>query len=468
MQYHPTSLWMSSLADNQTTSSRPSLEQDIDVDVAIVGAGYSGLWAAYYLKQAAPELSIAILEAHQVGFGASGRNGGWLMGAIDGEDALLDRLPFEAKRRARKIIHGIVEEADRVFQKENIDCDFSHGGYLSMAARYPEQLSRTQASLKEYRADGYDENDIRWLDAEEARSRLNLRNTYGALFSPHTARIHPGKLVSELARVVEKLGVTIYENSPVIEFPPKGLRTQQAHIKADRTLICTEGFSFFQPQQRRYILPIQSLIIATDPLTDAQWEEIGLHHNETFDDACRLIIYGQRAADNRLVFGSRGTYQFGGQPKAHFEDTAKDFDAVEALMRDCLPQLGSTPAPHRWGGTLGMPRAGAAHAIFDQQSGIGTIGNYGGEGVGASNLMARTLVDLLLEKTSELTQMPWAHHGSLQQHARRWEMEPLRWLGYRAILNTFVYEESVLSNNKSSTWKRRAIDGLAGAAKKVL
>ena len=466
MQYHPTSLWMSSLGN--TLSSRPALEHDIDVDIAIVGAGYSGLWSAYYLKQAAPELSIAVLEAHQVGFGASGRNGGWLMGAIDGEDALLDGKSPQEKQQARSLIHGIVDEAARVFDKENIDCDFSHGGYLSMAARYPEQLPRAKAMLADYREDGYSEDDIRWLDADEARSRLNMRNTYGAILSPHTARIHPGKLVTELARVVENLGVNIYENSPVIDFPPEILRTEKASITASRVLLCTEGFSFFQPQQRNYVLPIQSLIIATDPLPDSLWDDIGLRHNETFDDACRLIIYGQRTADNRLLFGSRGTYQFGGKPKARFEDAASEFDAVDALMRDCLPQLGDTPAPHRWGGTLGMPRNGAAHAIFDPKTGIGTLGNYGGEGVGASNLMARTLTDLVLEKDTELTSMPWAHHGSLEQHARRWEPEPLRWIGYSAILNTLAYEESVLSNTASAKCKRRTIDGLAKLAKSVL
>ncbi len=468
MQQHSTSLWMSSLADKDTTLSRPSLEHDIDVDIAIVGAGYSGLWTAYYLKQAAPSLSIAILEAHQVGFGASGRNGGWLMGAIEGEDTLLDDLSLAGKQRARSIIHGIVNEAAQVFEKESIDCDFSHGGYLSMAARYPEQLARAQALLKDYREDGYNEDDIRWLDANEARSRLNMRNTYGALLSPHTARIHPGKLVTQLARVVESLGVKIYERSPVIDFPPNKLRTEKASINADRVLLCTEGFSYFQPQQRRYILPIQSLIIATDPLPEQLWDDIGLRHNETFDDACHLIIYGQRTADNRLVFGSRGTYQFGGKPKSRFNDAEKEFDAVDALMRDCLPQLGNTPAPHRWGGTLGIPRNGAAHAIFDSSTGIGTLGNYGGEGVGASNLMARTLSDLVLEKETELTTMPWAHQGSLQEHVQRWEPEPLRWLGYSAILNTLSYEETVLSNNNSPQWKRRTVSGLAGLVKSVL
>ncbi|WP_439133664.1 NAD(P)/FAD-dependent oxidoreductase, partial [Pseudomaricurvus sp.] len=311
--YPDVSYWMSSL-ESDTPTVRPALDQNLDVDVAIIGAGYSGLWTAYYLKQQAPHLSIAILEANTVGFGASGRNGGWLMGSVEGEDKLLSGLDNTRKHTAHQFIYGIVDEAKRVFELESIDCDFAHGGWISTAARYPEQLPMLQDTLKSLRAEGHGEDAYRWLDRDELKARLNVKNSYGGIFSPHTARIQPAKLALGLALAVERLGVTIFESTPVerIDTSKQGsnvLITQGGRIKADITLPCVEGFSYQMEAQRQYILPIQSLIVATEPLSDSQWQDIGLHNHEVFSDACRLITYAQRSADNRLIFGSRGTYQ---------------------------------------------------------------------------------------------------------------------------------------------------------------
>lgn len=471
-QYPNISYWMSSYQPYHSTV-RPALSQGLDVDVAIVGAGYSGLWTAYYLKQQAPDLTVVMLEANTVGFGASGRNGGWLMGALEGEDNLLSGLSPQQKLKARQAIYGIVEEAKRVFEQENIDCDFSHGGWINTAARYPEQLSMLQDSIKELHAAGHTEDAYRWLERDKLKARLNVHNTYGGIFSPHAARIQPAKLAIGLAQTAERLGVKIFEKSPVtqIKTSKQGaneLITEGGRIKADIVLPCVEGFSYKLEEQRRYILPIQSLIVATEPLSDTQWQDIGLHNNEVFSDACRLITYGQRTADNRLAFGSRGTYQFGGKPKSTFSDSAAVFSDISALMREFFPALEQTPISHCWGGTLGMPRSKSPHALFDPHTGVGSIGGYAGEGVGASNLMARTLTDLILHKDTELTNMPWAHRTTMKKALRRWEPEPFRWLAYKSILATLMKEESILSNPASPTWKRKMIHSIAGAANCIL
>ncbi|GAB3098825.1 FAD-binding oxidoreductase [Pseudomaricurvus hydrocarbonicus] len=455
------------------TVTRLSLTQNLEVDIAIIGAGYSGLWTAYYLKQQAPNLKIAILEANQVGFGASGRNGGWLMGSVEGEHHLLRSLSPSDKPRAHACIHGIVDEAKRVFDKEQIDCDFAHGGWLSVAARYPEQLPIVRNQLQQLHAEGHSEHDYCWLDHSDMQSRVNIHNTYGGIFSPHAARIHPAKLVNGLAKAVERLGVSIYEHTTVTKLlPPNGksgqLVTPKGVVQADIILPCVEGFSYELEHLRRYILPIQSLIVATEPLSDSQWQDIGMRNHELVNDACRLVTYAQRTADNRLVFGSRGTYQFGGKPKSTFQDNQQVFATIATLMKEFFPMLGNTPVTHCWGGTLGMPRVKQPHALFDTRTGIGSIGGYAGEGVGASNLMARTLADLILNKDTELTQMPWAHHNTLEKTLRRWEPEPFRWLAYKSILSTFSREESILSDPDSAPWKRKMIHRAAGLASRVL
>lgn len=474
-QYPDISFWMSSIQPNSSSqlSPRPRLSQSQDVDVAIIGAGYSGLWIAYYLKQQAPNLNIAILEAKTVGFGASGRNGGWLMGSVEGEDRLLSGLDSKRKQQAHNYIYGIVEEAKHVFDQEEIDCDFSHGGWLSAAARYPEQLSMAQKTMKALQADGHSEEAFQWLERDELKARLNVHNPYGGIFSPHAARIHPAKLATGLARAVERLGVKIYENTPVTDLNVSDqnsntLTTDFGTVKADIVLPCVEGFSYKLEEHRRYILPIQSLIVATEPLSGTQWQDIGLQNNEVFSDNCRLITYGQRSADNRLIFGSRGSYQFGGKPKSSFSDSVAVFSDIIKLMREFFPTLANTPITHCWGGTLGMPRSKSPHALFDPHSGVGSIGGYAGEGVGASNLMARTLVDLILNKESELTSMPWAYHSTMKKALRRWEPEPFRWLAYKSILSTLVREETILSNPKSPSWKRKFIHRAAGAANSIL
>ncbi|WP_373629205.1 NAD(P)/FAD-dependent oxidoreductase, partial [Pseudomonas aeruginosa] len=186
------SLWMNQLDD--PLEARPSLEESLEVDVAIVGAGYTGLWTAYYLKRRAPQLRVAIVEAETAGFGASGRNGGWLMGNLLGEDGLLAGLPPERRRAGYDLLHGIPDEVARVLQEEGIDCDYRKGGVLYCAARYPEQERRLRAYLHDLYAEGLDESDYRWLTPQELDQQLRIPGSYGAIHSPHCATIQPARL----------------------------------------------------------------------------------------------------------------------------------------------------------------------------------------------------------------------------------------------------------------------------------
>ncbi len=223
------SLWMDQL--EEPLCARPALRQDLDLDVCIIGAGYTGLWTAYYLKQQAPHLKIAIVEANIAGFGASGRNGGWLMGNLLGEDRLLATLSPQQRRESIDLLHGIPDEVHSVLQREGIDCDYRKGGVLYCAARYPEQEKSLRAWLDDLYRQGMTADDYRWLRPEELEGQLRLSNAYGAIFSPHTATIHPAKLVRGLARAVENLGVTIYENTPAIDWNPGQVRTPLATIR---------------------------------------------------------------------------------------------------------------------------------------------------------------------------------------------------------------------------------------------
>mgnify|MGYP002719388967 FL=1 len=208
------SLWMDQLDDPLV--ARPSLAHDLDVNVAIIGAGYTGLWTAYYLKRQAPELKIAIIEAQTAGFGASGRNGGWLMGNLLGEDRLLAGLSAQQRRASFDLLHGIPDEVARVLSREGIDCDYRKGGVLYCAARYPEQEGSLRRYLDTLHAQGLTEADYRWLSPQQLAEQIRIAKPYGGIYAPHVATINPAKLVRGLARVVESMGVTIYENLSLI------------------------------------------------------------------------------------------------------------------------------------------------------------------------------------------------------------------------------------------------------------
>ncbi len=454
------SLWMAGVDDPLTP--RPALAGDITADIAIIGAGYTGLWTAYYLKTRAPELNIAVLEAQTAGFGASGRNGGWVMGAMLGEERLVGHLPEPRRRESWALLHNIPDEVGRVTQEEGIACDFRKGGTLSCAARYPEQERRLRGRLQGLYAEGATEADARWLTPAELTQELRIPGALGAIFTPHCATIQPAKLVRGLAAVVERLGVKIYEQSPVTHWQSGEVRTAQARVKADWVVPAVEGYAAALPPLGDYQIPVQSLLIATEPLPEDVWAGIGLSRGQSFSEFSRQVTYGQRTADNRLAFGARGGYRFGSKLRTDFTLTEAEEGLRRYLLGELFPQLKGAKITHRWGGNLGMSRRFQPHMLLDRQNRIALSGGYGGEGVGASNLGGRTLADLILGRDTVETSQPWViHDKTMRQALRSWEPEPLRWLGYNAIIASFVHEDKVLANPHSASWRRSLAMALA-------
>ncbi|BAV75445.1 FAD dependent oxidoreductase [Pseudomonas chlororaphis subsp. aurantiaca] len=453
------SLWMDQL--DEPLLARPSLEQDLDVDVAIIGAGYTGLWTAYYLKRLAPTLNIVIVEAQTAGFGASGRNGGWLMGNLLGEDRLLAGLSAQQRRASFDLLHGIPDEVASVLEREGIDCDYRKGGVLYCAARYPEQEVTQRRYLDKLYRQGLDERDYRWLSPEQLARQIRVAKAYGGIYAPHCATIQPAKLVRGLARAVERLGVPIYENSPVSHWQSGSLQTARARVRCRWIVPAVEGYSVTLPPLGRYQLPVQSLLVATEPLPAATWDEIGLSQGQAFSESSRQVTYGQRTADNRLVFGARGGYQFAGKLRHDFDLTRSEVELRRYLFSELFPQLKNVRITHSWGGNLGMSRHFRPHMLCDRRHGIALSGGYGGEGVGASNLGGRTLAELILERDSELTRQPWVIPEGGLDALRAWEPEPCRWLGYNAIIRSFVHEDQTLANPATPPWRRRLASRVA-------
>ncbi|MFL6173673.1 MAG: NAD(P)/FAD-dependent oxidoreductase [Marmoricola sp.] len=403
---------------------RPPLPGSARYDVAIVGAGFTGLWAAYYLAAADPRLRIVVLEAEHAGFGASGRNGGWCSGLFPTPWSRLVASSSESEaRRLHRAMTETVAEVGRVAQTEGIDCGYHRGGTLVLARSAP-QLRRAQEEVREARERGLGD-DIRLLETDEARTMLNATGIVGATFTPHCATIHPARLVRGLAAAVERRGVTIHERTAVLAIEPGGVRTAAGRVGAEVVVRATEAWTARLPGTRRALAPVYSLMVATEPLDEPTWSEIGLTDRPTFSDGRHVIIYGQRTDDGRLAFGGRGApYHLGSRIEPGFDLEPRVFGKLRTTLTDLLPQLRDTVYTHAWGGPLGIARDWAASVGLDRGTGQAWAGGYVGDGVGTTNLAGRTLADLITGSRSDLVTLPWVGHRSPE-----WEPEPLRWLG---------------------------------------
>jgi glycine/D-amino acid oxidase-like deaminating enzyme len=417
------SFWFDSL--DEVDAPRPPLPGPRDVDVAIVGGGYTGLWTAYYLKRADPSLRIAVLEAEFCGFGASGRNGGWCSALFAGaREKSARRYGRSAAVAMQRAMFETVDEVGQVLDVERIDADWHKGGTLTLATT-PAQETRLREELDEDRAWGFGEDDYEWLDAAEATARIAATGVRGGTYTPHCARIHPAKLVRALASAVESSGVEVHEGTRATAIEPGRVATFFGDVKAEVVVCATEGYTARLPSRRRAILPLYSLMIATEPLPAPFWDEVGWEGRETMNDGRHLIIYAQRTADDRIAFGGRGApYHFGSRVEDSYDRVPRVFDLLQHSLVGLFPQAAGARITHTWGGPIGVPRDWYTSVRFDRASGMAWAGGYVGDGVSTTNLAGRTLTDLILGRASELTRLPWVGHRS-----RSWEPEPLRWVG---------------------------------------
>ena len=438
--YRRLSLWWDTLPGPLLGDARPPLDADVDADVAIVGAGYTGLWTAYYLAKADPSLRVVVVERETAGFGASGRNGGWCSALFPASWGKIARLSSrEEAVRMQRAMFDTVDEVGRVVVAEDIDVHWSKGGTIGLA-RTSTQVERGRAEIDEAREWGFGADDFSWLSADEVRSRVYATDVRGGTYTPHCAAIHPARLARGLAQAVERMGVRIVERTPALALEPGVVRTPYGSVRAERVIRATEGYTPSLPGYRREVAPVYSLMLATEPLPSTVWEEIGLGRRETFNDGRHLIIYGQRTADDRFAFGGRGApYHFASVIRPEYDREPQVFAELRRVLIELFPAVADYAVTHTWGGPLGVPRDWYASVGLDRTTGVGWAGGYVGDGVGTTNLAGRTLADLVLDRRdSDLVTLPWVGHRS-----PRWEPEPFRFLGVNVGLRVMSSADHV-------------------------
>jgi len=372
-----------------------------------------------------------VIEREHVGFGASGRNGGWCSAILPmGLDTIAATHGEQAAHRMQAAMHATVTEIGR-FTEQHAPAGVFHRGGTIDVARTPRQIERLRAHVADQHRFGFGEDDYRWLDVGEVDDHLLIDGALGAAFTPHCATVHPLRLVHALANAVAAAGVTIVEGVAVRDIAPRRLSTDAGDVTADVIVRATEAYTCELPGERRSILPITSSMIATEPLPADVWDRIGLTDRPTFADGRHLVIYGQRTTDDRLAFGGRGAgYRYRsrltGGPSDGRDDRIRS--RLSAELATLFPAVRGCAITHQWSGVLGAARDWQCAVGFDQRSGLAAAGGYVGDGVSTTNLAGRTLAALITgpenEGDADLLALPWVGHRS-----RRWEPEPLRWLG---------------------------------------
>lgn len=409
----------------------PPLQGELRVDVAIIGGGFTGIATAYFLKQAAPSLHVVVLESHVVGFGASGRNGGFsmtLFGLTMGTTAF--RFGKDKARQAQHYMERAVDLVDQLVKEHNIDCDYEYNGFLRVATT-PTYARRIQKEIKLAESLGIE--GIEWLDAKRTREQVNSPLYLGAWREPRCAILNPAKLVRGMKKVAEQCGAVVYERTPVQEYhsgPKLRLVTPQGAVIADKVVFATNAFSSFFPQLRSRQIPIHTHIILTEPLRPEHFAEIGWQNRQGIEDARNFVHYYRLTSDNRLLVGGERTQYYYGN-RTDIDEHRPTYRVLERFAHQAYPCLQDLRVAHHWGGPVS--------GTLDFAPMIGYLGRdkrvvYSlgcmGHGVSLSHLNGQTLSDLILERQTERTEVFFVNRRYIPLPA-----EPFRFAITNAVLD---------------------------------
>lgn len=430
--YEEKSFWLETAGDDK---ERPSLDGDDVADVCIIGAGFTGLSAAIHLKEKRPSLNVVVLESNVVGFGASGRNGGFSM-TLFGLTLETTKLRYGKKRTkaADDYMTAAVDYLETMIDKYDIDCDYVRDGLMHVATNERElnQLKKEMELAHELEL-----HELTWRDRDQIQAVVHSPQYVGAVYDTYCALLQPAKLARGLAHVAEKLGVVIYERTKVVDVAyttPAVVRTDTGHIKAEQVLFATNAYSNAFSKLKSKQLPIYTYISLTEPLTDEQLSAIGWQQRVGIEDARNFVHYYRLTPDNRLLFGGGDAlYYYGGPHSRDRNETL--FKQLQQTVKTLFPQLANIRFTHHWGGPISasldlVPMIGhiRPHILYS----MGCMGH----GVSLTNYNGLTLAELLLGEQSERTQF-----FMVDRRVTPLPPEPFRYWTVGAIRKYLQYED---------------------------
>jgi glycine/D-amino acid oxidase-like deaminating enzyme len=408
------------------------LAGDVRADVAIIGAGFTGLWTSLFLKQLQPSLDVVILEQAVAGYGGSGRNAGIIGETVDhSHDLAAAHFGRAEARELARIGRENLDEMEAFLRDASIDAEWSRPGQLIVALT-PEHRERLEASAEFAARLGL--ADWRMLSAAETRAEIESPLYRGALLAPRNGLLHPIKLLDGLRAEALRLGVRLHEKTPVdgISFSPRGalVRAPSGAVSADRCILATNAYSHrLRPRLLSRFLPLYDYILVSEPLTAEQRGAIGWRSGRGVVDARTFFNYYRLTADGRILFGtSDAAYYPGNRVDTECDHSARHYAALEASFRRHFPQLSNLRFQYGWGGPIASTtrltpffgRAARGRLLY----GLG----YTGHGLGSTRLAGRILAYLALGRPSPLLDLAMVRRKPLP-----YPPEPLRAPLVRAV-----------------------------------
>lgn len=437
----------------------PSLEGAARADVVIVGGGFTGLWTAHFLKEADPTLDVAVIEREIVGYGGSGRNGGFAMAVLDYSlHHLVRNFGLERARHAHEAAARSVVGIGEWAEKRGVDCEYELTGLLGIATDQG-QVARVRQDLTAADALGLD--GWRFLSTSDVRAEIDSPRFVCGFLEETSALLNPAKLVRGIKRVAEEQGVRVFERTPITRLE-RGRRmrvvTPDGRIESEQVVLALNPWSFQVPMLGRRALPLYTYILLTEPLTEGQLARVGWANRRGWESKRNYLHYVRLTADDRILFGSEAVYHYGPGIGPRFERSPAVFRAMERELRAFFPQLHDVRIADRWGGPIAVTARFVP--IF------GSIGErlhygygYNGHGVAPSHLGGQVLRDLVLGRETELTSLLFV------EEQPEFPPEPLAYLGAQATRRALKRQDHRMARGEDAgafePWLLRAINRLS-------
>ena len=385
----------------------PSLEGDAQADVVIVGGGFGGLWTAYYLLKEDPGMTVAVIEASAVGYGASGRNGGFAMTLI--HRSLADLAETVGPEQARAL-HAAAEESvgsiAAVCAEQGINADLQPTGLLTVSNN-PLQDDLIRRDVETAQRLGI--KGVSFLERAQAQALVHSETFRCAMREETCTLLNPARLVRGLKEAVIRAGGRIFEQTPLdrIEETERGVvaKTPRGQITARRAVLAANAYSAHLPALRRYIMPFYSYILLSEPLTDEQWSRIGWSGREGMEDRRTFLHYFRPTIDGRLPWAGRDAPYHADGPAPKYDQDERVFRRLEETFAWTFPQLHDVSFEYRWGGPIGVTGEFLPLVGWLKGRRIAYAFGYNGHGVAITNLTAKIVRDLMLERDTDYTRL---------------------------------------------------------------
>jgi glycine/D-amino acid oxidase-like deaminating enzyme len=418
--------------DADEPDSNPTLVRTESCDLCIVGGGYTGLWTAIIAKERDPSRDVILIDAHEVGSAASGRNGGFMDSSLThGVANAQQRFPDEVNVLEELGLHNL-NEIESAIRRYNIDCDYERTGAIDVAtSSHPASyLSELRDDYQQLRSLG---QSVEWLDQETLHSQVHSPTYSGGLWrKDRAALVDPARLAWGLKTAAESLGVRIYEDSKATSVEKDGVGvlvdTPLGRVRAGKVALGTNAFKPLLKRLGHYVAPVYDYCLVTEPLTPAQLASIGWQNRQGISDIPNQFHYYRLTADNRILWGGYDAmYYFRGKMNTELESRPESWALLSQHFFQTVPQLEGVRFSHAWGGAIDTC---TRFSVFWGRAMGGRVAyalGYTGLGTASTRFGAEVMLDLLDGRRSKATSTKFVQDKPLP-----FPPEPFRFAGIQA------------------------------------